>query len=888
MSQWGLRIVNIEAASIYEYMNGFRGRLDFTKAMLVNSLFLDYLLDNDLLNIQGDFTRSIICLQFGYGTKDYESSKQKLTEALNRDGVADQSKIHLQQLLDNLEKNKEKCVRISKEDLRIKYYTEGVTITYKQYAKDGHELVDRRNTIHYKMLYRTPGKAKKGTCMFIDERIYDQVHDFLYMGINPPMEKSPIVELGAYSSLITSSIVGRVKILPKQILCLKDVDSFFKTKVLSVETDDKKQTFIKELENYEVVSTLFDGQALIDSSIFPAWADGYVLLRHHMTKMAAFHTHIQQFMKDYYGEAYDTAVVKDMWGRDVRVKDIRLITTNNAFKWIKFGVSFEYWSKWVRKNGCQFGIVKTSHESKLGDVQRMSYQMMNSLDIESMPSVCSKTVEYINNLKNNDKTFLDYLEKNKNFSNDFEVLIALYNHNSDFVNSTYFRERRQNIIKSYVLNFKNGHGIQNADNLTIVGSPYALLLYSVGEDPMNDPTLRLENGAIQCYTERFENGEYLAAFRSPHNSRNNIGYLHNIKHPLMEKYFDLGQLCIAVNTSGTDFQSRLNGCDQDSDSIYTTNQQDIVNHAKECYKKYPTIVNNIPMEKNIYDYNMADFAKVDNTLAASQLAIGESSNLAQIALTYTYNFEDRKFLDYACILSVLAQIAVDSSKRKFDISLPEEIRRIKQGMNIEENGLPYFWTITKRDKRKARTDEQRRERDKNNRIKIQKKVEPSLDCPMNYLYRLKFDRQKNDAKSISMDQFWVKHDIENGRRKSKAVEAIIEKYSLELHNYNISDDKNSADYFLLMDDFDRMISDIQKIYISKNYLGMMSWLINRAFGIGAGVRRNKETMDSKLFKNRALLLKVLYVVSPEIFLQCFVEKRTVNSTDLIENSAGTD
>ena len=556
MSQYGLRVLNIESASIYEYMNGFRGRLDSTKAMLVNSLFLDYLLDNDLLNIQGDFTRSIICLQFSYGTKDYENTKQKLNDMISK---TEQGKEFLEQLLVNVENNKDKCVKISKEDLRVKYYTEGVTITYKQYTKGGRELVDRRNTIHYKMLYRTPGKAKKGTCMFIDARIYDQVHDFLYMGINPPLEKSPIVELGAYSSLITSSIVGRVKILPNQILCLKDVDTFFKTKVLSVETNENKNTFIKELEDYEVTSTLFDGQALIDSSIFPKWADGYVLLRHHMTKMAAFHTHIQKFMKDYYGSAYETAVVKDMWGRDVKVSDIRLITTNNAFKFLKFGVSFDYWAGWVRMNGCQFGIVKTSHESKLGDVQRMSYQMMNSLDIESMPSVCSKTVEYINNLKNNDQIFLNYLEKNKNFSNDFEVLIALYNHNSDFVNSTYFRERRQNIIKSYVLNFKNGHSIQNADNLTIVGSPYAMLLHAVGEDPLNDPTLRPEDGTIQCYTERFDDGEYLASFRSPQNARNNIGYLHNKLHPLIKKYFNLGKLCIAVNMIETDFQSRHNG-----------------------------------------------------------------------------------------------------------------------------------------------------------------------------------------------------------------------------------------------------------------------------------------------------------------------------------------
>ena len=28
---------------------------------------------------------------------------------------------------------------------------------------------------------------------------------------------------------------------------------------------------------YEVKNTLFDGEALIDTSIFPEWADGYVL-----------------------------------------------------------------------------------------------------------------------------------------------------------------------------------------------------------------------------------------------------------------------------------------------------------------------------------------------------------------------------------------------------------------------------------------------------------------------------------------------------------------------------------------------------------------------------------------------------------------------------------
>ena len=64
--------------------------------------------------------------------------------------------------------------------------------------------------------------------------------------------------------------------------------------------------------------------------------------------------------------------------------------------------------------------------------------------------------------------------------------------------------------------------IQNADNLVIIGSPYAMLLHSVGEDVNNDDTFYSEDGVIQCYTKRFEDNEYLAAFRSPFNSKNNM------------------------------------------------------------------------------------------------------------------------------------------------------------------------------------------------------------------------------------------------------------------------------------------------------------------------------------------------------------------------------
>ena len=73
-----------------------------------------------------------------------------------------------------------------------------------------------------------------------------------------------------------------------------------------------------------------------------------------------------------------------MFGNEHYVKDIKIITTDNAMKWIKFNKTYEYWCEKVNENDCMFGIVKTAHKSKLGGVQKMSYQMVNSLDNKIM------------------------------------------------------------------------------------------------------------------------------------------------------------------------------------------------------------------------------------------------------------------------------------------------------------------------------------------------------------------------------------------------------------------------------------------------------------------------------------------------------------------------
>ena len=559
MGRYGLKIKNYEAGILYEYNLGVREHYDATDAMLTKSLFYDYLMEIGMKTHKDESTRDIICVNFGFGSSSYPEQVKKVKRALKKaETENDFAKVErLNDVLERTELIKDRYVKKSAKQLRTIFYENGVDVSYSYRDPKTHNT--KKEVIHYKMLYRTPGKAKTGSCMFINEELYDKAHEFLTMGIKLPYHNAPIVEIAAYSSLITSSIVGKVEIEPENILILKDVDKFFKTDVISIEIDENKHCFAQKKDNYRLKNTLFDGQALIDESIFPAWGEGYILLRHHFCKMAAFRTNIQLFFQDYFGEDYETAVVTDMFGNEHLAKDIKLITTDNAVKWLKFDVSYEYWCDWVHKNGNQFGIVKTAHVSKLGDVQRMSYQMVNSLDLESMPQTVQTSINYIEQLKTNDAVFLAYLKQNVNFSNDFDVLVALCENDPDFFRSEYFRERRSSIISGYVMKFKNGKVIQNADNLVIVGSPYAMLLHSVGEDTGLDDTFHVEEKCTQCYTERFDDGEHLAEFRSPFNSRNNLGYLHNMYHPKMKKYFTLGKQIIAINMIGTDFQDKNNG-----------------------------------------------------------------------------------------------------------------------------------------------------------------------------------------------------------------------------------------------------------------------------------------------------------------------------------------
>lgn len=193
------------------------------------------------------------------------------------------------------------------------------------------------------------------------------------------------------------------------------------------------------------------------------------------------------------------------------------------------------------------------------------------------------------------------------------------------------------------------------------------------------------------------------------------------------------------------------------------------------------------------------------------------------------------------------QCAIDNAKRRFDIDLSEEIRRIKSDMDIKEHRYPNFWRLIRPD-----TDI--------------KRINQNLHCPMNCLYDLKLNRFRNKTSTLPMSYFFNKFQLDKNRKTCKKVEDLISSYSLQLENArNNCDDE----YLLLRSDFEDLIKGIQTTYISKNYLGLMSWLLDRAFTISPDAKRHKKEIRSKLKMNKSILVKALYQTNSSNLLKCF-------------------
>ena len=345
MGEYGWKIRNYKAATVYGKNIGIRDRYDYTEAMLHHSLFTRWLQKNGMkTDKKGESTKDIICIDFQFGLRSYSEELKHIKEMRKAAGDDPEKNANIDKIEEKIISKKDLYKKISKDEIRKIFYENGVPITYTKTDRKTGEVTTE--TIHYKMLYRNPSKAKQGSVMFIREELYNKAYEWITMGIGPrlPDHNAKIVEISAYAPLSTSSIERTVNIPIKDVLILNDQDSYFHTIADIVRAEDYEATLrngkkeikkrcVVNREETDVKNTLWDGMALIETSVMPEQCNGMALLRNHFFKACAFRTRIQNFIKDYcseHGLDYDTFEIEDMFGNKHIVKDIKVITTDNA------------------------------------------------------------------------------------------------------------------------------------------------------------------------------------------------------------------------------------------------------------------------------------------------------------------------------------------------------------------------------------------------------------------------------------------------------------------------------------------------------------------------------------------------------------------------------
>lgn len=849
----------------------------------------------------------------------------------------DEEKKRIQYLIDKTKDSKWKYCKKSKDEIREDFYVNGVPIEYKHLNRKTGEITS--TTIRYKMLYRNASKAKVGLCNFINEKLYEDAYDWLTMGLGKllPKDNAKIVEISAYAPLTTSTIEDRFYMDVDDMLILEDQDSFFRTIAEIVRAEEysstervvdeektaknKKTAILKgrvdiygnpiyktvykkvpcvkkkcvvNREETDVKNTLWDGMALIESNVMPNWCNGMVLLRNHFFKACAFRTYIQKFLRDYateHGIDYDTWELTDVFGRKHLAKNIKVITTDNAIKWKKFvdlmggtlTAAYDYWCDRVRADGCQWGCVKTDHPSKLsyqGDVQQLSYQMINTLPCtkEEIGELAKTSIDYVELLKNNNNEFVKYLRANATAVNHYDMLADLYEWNPEFANSRMWKVDKSKIISQYVFRLRKGKIVAPGDNLTVCGNPYALLLHTVGEDWRTDPTMKPEEGVIQCYTPKFADGEYLCGIRNPHNSANNIGYFKNVKHELMSKYFAFSNNIMAVNCIETDIQARMNGEDFDSDFNFVTNQPQMVEAARKAYSEYPTVVNEIPESGLTYRNELHEYARMDSAMQQAQRAIGGSSDSAQLAQSYMWSkvakgeFDDeyQQLYHNTVILAVLAQVAIDGIKRQYAVDANDEIARIRDMDCMKrKKDFPAFIKYTHKIQMTKNGEERPYDEIKKEKRSVAKRVDSHLVCPMNYLEEY-LDKIQGASRGEVVDtsEFFVKIKGKANNRQMGKIREIVEEYDNFVKHYMMAyaEDKEMS-ISAIIEKTKEVLDALGKLRINKV---TMNRLIETSLGIMG--KTKTELQYNEAVKYIRKTFNLLYHANKEMFLQNFIKR----------------
>ena len=606
-------------------------------------------------------------------------------------------------------KNKTKVKEIQKQYKKVK---EPKTLkTNAELRKELYKNGFICNKVKYCRMKRSSGSARVGKCLFINEKLFSPILKFSSGGIT--LKDGQEVDLAAYESYISlpsSSIIDTLPISPENILLIDDYESVFREDV--IETHNENGWLTTSEKNCEIANSIWDGQSLIDISLMGDYACyGMVLLRNLMFKSCCFNCNIQQWFKD--NNITDISQLNGKT-RAKRIEDVKLITTPNSIKYLKFDTL----DNWLDNLYPEFGVVK--HDKKThffgGRLVQTHYQLINTLQMskDEVSEFLQESLDFAQLLRDNPAVVRHYIKypdidefepMTKPMLDKNDVVYNLMCINNNFTKTKYYQEFLHDLLASYYKNLKNGHVYVNGNYSTLLGNPIEMLQQAIG-------TFKGESqiGVGNIHNIRFGYDKTLLGSRSPHVTMGNIWLVNNRENKLIDCYFNLTDEIVCINSIGENVLMRLSGADFDSDTVLLTDNQILIRAAKRNYSVFKTPTSFVTAKKVKRYYTPEEQADLD--IKTSVNKIGEIINLSQELNSLLWDkmyhgasYNDVKELYYdICQLDVMSGIEIDKAKKEFDIDNGKELDKLREKYKEElsdeynKKRMPHFFAHISRQK----------------------------------------------------------------------------------------------------------------------------------------------------------------------------------------------
>lgn len=685
---------------------------------------------------------------------------------------------------------------ITKDNNMINYVAVVEIKNGKEYKKIANKLYI--NGKRFKRFLGSTGGLKDNKVIFVSCDIYDELNRRVENG----RIERPIVpaKLEAYKSLMFSSSCEIVQ--PKKILVVSDVYTKIREDIYKVEETDTDIGFeVSDESNYEIENNASDGFSLCTVDYMKKVSKGLGL--EYMTSGVCLRCSFFKGMMfpfdivEYFNEYADSYIVKDIWGNDIDIREVDIVTTESSLKLWSGYTSIDDYMNNCKKNNIKFAITKYI-ENDLEETRETNYQYLQDYELSDndIKELCKDTVDKLKSNYcgdyNSTLDFLGIVNKDINkMSNNWQKALLV---NKRMIDDSIVQAQINKMIAKKINNAKTGRLVVDGCYATICCDPI-LLMQKICNIKI---TGILDKGEVYFDYWNKRNVERALSFRSPMLCMANVT-LDNMNTSESAKRWYKHMNNIYIFNAFDTFAIRHEGADCDGDAVITTNNDVLIRNFK--YEKTINFIQKsaskiIPTSKDLMQSNIKCFGNKVGTVTNKITAI--CCKMAE----FSKDSEEYKELKRRLIASSgVQQSVIDSCKGVATKGMPKYWYTYSKCNNDLDKRIciaskPYFFKYIynniKTNDNKKRKNEYYNNMILEEDLKKSKEIIFDNNCTMNRIAH-HIENEFKDYKLTLSDKLLDYKEIRTNTYKyAEQIKEIIELYN-EYNKISKNELKNNID-----------------------------------------------------------------------------------------------